>query len=489
MWAFKQFLSEGGNVKIGDVAAAPFPISEKNRASVRADAHEALSALHDSFHKETGKHLFGKDKKAIKTNSAFAGSTRHLMGNEVSDKEFAKHKRDVGDFDVFVPHQHKEDLHSHVKTGMKLGKYTVAGKNKSSVLMKHENGQVHQYDMVGAKYEKNEPSEGEQFTHSSHWGDTQKGIKGAHHKQLLNAVGLDKHKFSITHGVRSRTDEKDKGAKHPKDVSSTLFGSKAEHNKIHSFQGVSELIAKHVPKEKHQAIYDKFKDSVKSNKFNNKPAITHLASTLNIKDNLKEHILELFEAKQEVHHTSVIPLVGFSPISHMGHAADLGGKMKELPGTKHIGISGKSDVFSPEERSSILSKQWGDKNVKHHIGSPAGEVIRRAHDSLPAGKKHLHLLVGGDRLEWAKGLKASLEAGKIKEMEGKKFHNITVHTPDDVERKHGLSGTNMRTAASKGDKETFKKHLGNMFSDKETNNIMNKVKSSLDSGAIKVKRK
>jgi hypothetical protein len=29
MWAFKQFLSEGGNVKIGDVAAAPFPISEK----------------------------------------------------------------------------------------------------------------------------------------------------------------------------------------------------------------------------------------------------------------------------------------------------------------------------------------------------------------------------------------------------------------------------------------------------------------------------
>ena len=74
-------------------------------------------------------------------------------------------------------------------------------------------------------------------------------------------------------------------------------------------------------------------------------------------------------------------------------------------------------------------------------------------------------------------------------MEGKKFHNITVHTPDDVERKHGLSGTNMRTAASKGDKETFKKHLGNMFSDKETNNIMNRVKSSLASGAIKVKRK
>ena len=27
---------------------------------------------------------------------------------------------------------------------------------------------------------------------------------------------------------------------------------------------------------------------------------------------------------EEVHHASVIPLTGFSPISHMGHAQDLG---------------------------------------------------------------------------------------------------------------------------------------------------------------------
>jgi len=479
---FSQFIIEGGNVKIGSVAAAPFPISEKNRSAVRADAHEALSALHDSFHAATGKHLFGKDKKALKTNSAFAGSTRQLMGNEVSDKEFAKHKRDVGDFDTFVPNEHKEDLHKHVKEGMKLGKYTVAGKSRSSLLLKHKNGQVHQFDMVGAEYHKDEPTEGEQFTHSSNWSDTQNGIKGAHHKQLLNAVGLDKHKFSITHGVRSRTDEADKGAKHPKDVSSTLFGSKGDHSKIHSFQGVADLISKHIPKEKHQAIYDKFKDSVKQNKFNNKPALSHLANKLNLKENITE-------AKETIHHTSVIPLVGFSPISHMGHAADLGGKMKELPGTKHIGISGKSDVFSPEERSHILSKQWGDDSVQHHIGAPAGEVIRRAHDSLPAGKKHLHLLVGGDRVDFAKNLKASLEANKIKEMEGKKIDKITIHTPDDVERKHGLSGTNMRNAAAKGDRKTFQKHLGNMFSEKETTSIMNKVKGGLESGAIKVKRK
>lgn len=482
MFNFKQFILEGGNVKIGSVAAAPFPISEKNRASVRADAHEALSALHDSFHSATGKHLFGKDKKAIKTGSAYAGSTKHLMGKEISDKEFSKHKRDVGDFDVFVPHEHKEELHNHVKAGMKLGKYTVAGRSRSSILLKHENGQVHQFDMVGAKYENHEPSEGEQFTHSSHWGDTQQGIKGAHHKQLLNAVGLDKHKFSITHGVRSRTDETDEGQKHPKDVAAKLFGSKADHNKIHSFQGVVDLIAKHIPKEKHQAIYDKFKDSVKSNKFDNKAALSHLKSSLNIKDAVNE-------AKEETHHTSVVPLVGFSPISHMGHEADIGTKLKSLPGKKHIGISAKSDAFTPQERVGILKRQWNDDNINYHVTPSAGEVIAKAHNGLPkTGKKVLHILVGADRKGWAEGLKSSIQAGKIKEMEGKKFDEIHVHTPDDTERTHGMSGTKMRMAAVSGNAKEFHRHLGNMFSKDEAMSLMKKTKDAITSGKIRVKR-
>jgi hypothetical protein len=67
--------------------------------------------------------------------------------------------------------------------------------------------------------------------------------------------------------------------------------------------------------------------------------------------------LREFIYEQEVHHVSVVPLVGFSPLSHMGHAQDLGGTLSSLPGNKHVGISAKADVFTPEERKAVLNKQ------------------------------------------------------------------------------------------------------------------------------------
>lgn len=70
----------------------------------------------------------------------------------------------------------------------------------------------------------------------------------------------------ITGGVKSRTDETDKGNKDPQHVTKTLFGDKANHEDVHSFHGVTQLIKKHIPKEQHQAIYDKFVSSVGSKK-------------------------------------------------------------------------------------------------------------------------------------------------------------------------------------------------------------------------------
>jgi hypothetical protein len=195
----------------------------------------------------------------------------------------------------------------------------------------------------------------------------------------------------------------------------------------------------------------------------------------------------LRESKEQ--HTTVIPMVGFSPISHMGHATDLGGAMDKLPGSKHLGISQKADAFTPEERKHVLEKQWKNVQPSVHIVSGAGETIRHAYDSLSENNpKHLHILVGADRLGFAQGLKKSLEAGKIKEMGDKKFDSITVHTPEDKERTHGMSGTKMRAAANEGDEETFHKHLGPAFSRKESNTIMKKVKAGIDSGKIPLKR-
>ena len=497
MKTFKDFIIEGGNVKVktekGEVSAAPFKV--KNRSEQAGDVHQALSDIHDSMNKEHGIHLFGKGKKALNSGSLYAGSTRQFMNKDkskISDAEFKKHKPSVGDLDVQIPAEHKETLTSHLTPGKKFGKYTVVGTkkhgNEVSAIMRHDNGEHHQFDFEGVHYHQDEPSKGEQLLHNSSWEDTKAGIKGLHHKILLNAVGGSTHKFSITHGLRSRTDESDKGTNEPEKITNKLFGQKADHSKIESFHGVTELIKKHIPKERHQEIYDKFKSGLEKIKgVDHGPALAHLRQHLGVKDSVNE------ETEQSEQHASVIPMVGFSPISHMGHAKDLGKALKKLPGSKHIGISSKADAFAPEERKDILSRQWGDKENHVHIVGGAGESIRKAYDSMKGkGRKVLHILVGHDRKDFAHGLKKSLESGKIKEMGDNKFDEIQIHHPEDTDRSHGMSGTRMRAAANQegsvAEKE-FHNHLGPMFSREESNKVKNKIKAGIQSGQIPLKRK
>ena len=492
MLSFKRFLrqalQEGGNIKIGEVGAEPIKIT--HRPEQTQEVHNALSELHDSFHTATGHHLFGASKKALSTGSAYSGSTKSLMSKDISDSEFTKHKPTVGDIDVQIPKEHKETLAQHLQPGQKYGRYTVVGTkkhgNEVSAVMRHDDGSHHQFDFEATHYEKEEPTKGEQFLHSSDWQDTKAGIKGAHHKILISSVS-ETHKFSITHGLRPRTETgKEPGTTDPTEVSKTLFGPNADHSKITSFHGVVDLIKKHVPAERHQAIYDKFKSGVSGKtKIDNGPALAHMRKVLGVKDTVTE------ETDGETHHVSVVPMVGFSPISHMGHVKDLfKGTLDKLPGKQHIGISAKSDAFSPEERKGILERQLGNKNSSVHVVSGAGETVRKAYDSMPStGRRVLHMVVGADRASFAEGLKKSLEAGKIKEMEGNKFDEIHIHYPEDKERTHGMSGTNMRAAANSGDEKEFHRHLGPMFSKDESSKIMGKVKSGIDSGKIALKRK
>ena len=491
MLKFRQFLSEGGNIKVGDVQAAPFKVTEKTRESTASGIHNALNDLHASFHKEHGQHLFGEKKQGLSSGSIFAGSTKQLMDTKgIPSKEFVQHKPMVGDVDVQIDKEHKEKLSNHLKSGMKLGEYTVAGTkkhgNEVSAVLQHPAGHNIQIDFEGVQYKNGEPTKSEQFLHSSNWEDTKAGIKGSHHKILINAAGGDTHKFSITHGLKSRADTtKDVGITEPEGISKGLFGDKADHSKIHSFQGVAGLIKKHIPAEQHQAIYDKFKSGVERLKgTNNDAALKHLRDTLGVKDTVSE------AAKaDDTHHTTIIPLTGFAPFSHMGHALDLGSKLKSLPGTHHVGISSKAAEFTPEERTNITSRQWNDPDAKFHVVKSPGETVSRAYNSLPSGgKKVLHILVGKDREEFAKGLKDSIESGKIPELGGNKFHEVHIHTPEDEERSHGMSGTNMRIAARDGNIDEFHRHLGPMFSRKEATSLMNRVKKGIDTGTIKVKR-
>ena len=501
-------LVEGGNIAVEGGAAAPFPVTARNRQSRMDDIHHALSDLHDQYHKETGEHLFGKNKSGLKSGSTFAGSTRALMDKSIPHKSIAETMPTTGDVDAQMHHDHKNQMAKFLFPGRLIGKYMVVGTkkhgNETSAVMRHENGEHHQFDFEGVHTDPKtgEPTPGEQFLHSADFSDRQHGIKGLHHKVLLNAIAsANNQKFSITHGLRSRDSGKDDpGLSDPTDVSTALFGPNADHSKVHSFQGLSELIRDHVHPDHHAAIYQKFADSVSKLKGEHGKAIGHLEKTLGSqpaaqqeepqKPAPKPAVKKKPAAKQEEeHHASVVPLTGFSPISHMGHSQDLGGALSRLPGTKHIGISSKSDVYSPEERKHILRRQWDDPDNNVHVVKSAGDTVRRAFDSLPeSGRKVLHLLVGHDRKDFAAGLKKSLEAGKIPEMEGNKFDEIQIHHPEDGDRSHGMSGTNMRTAASKDNVDEVHRHLGSMFSRAEAEEHTKRIGDAIRSGALKVKR-
>ena len=322
LYQFHDILLEGGNVKIGEHKAEEIHVTPDSRKHLKSDVHEMLNHLHDSFHKEHGEHLFGKDKQALKSGSTFSGSTHHLMDDHISDTEFAKHKPKVGDLDVKIPKEHGEKLHAHLASGKKFGKFTVIGTKKAGndihALLKHENGKVHQVDFEKSTYEKHEPSKFDQFGRSSHWDDVKAGIKGMHHKLLLNASGGDKYKFSNIHGIKSRTDESDEWESDPKKMSHKIFGPKADHTKLHSFHGLTELIKKHLPAEQHQKIYDKLEDSLKKVKgIDSSKALAHLRKHLTLKHNESiENIYEVVDSStgMDIAKSIYKVLVGVHPL-------------------------------------------------------------------------------------------------------------------------------------------------------------------------------
>lgn len=187
---------------------------------------------------------------------------------------------------------------------------------------------------------------------------------------------------------------------------------------------------------------------------------------------------------------TVIPLMGLSPHSHMGHRYDLGEKLATLPGPRLVGISGAPGILTLSERCSILEKQWAGINCLFFPTDSAGKTIAMANKLCQDAKlKTLNILVGADRkVKQGLGLKKSLEAGKIKEMEGQFWDEINVITPDDEERTHGLSGTRMRQAIIDDDFATYLQHYGKY--DLNAESVYSLVlRPAAVSGELVVKRK
>ena len=478
MKSFLEYLHEGGALK-GPSGEVSTPISTKDRHGIANDILAALSAIHDQVEAHSRKSIYGKNRKALSTGSAFSGSSAHLVNSKISDMELHKVKPTMGDIDTQVDKDVMSALASTLQAGQIYGAYTLStikkhGNEISVLLTNPKTKQHHQIDFEGVEYSNNEPTEFESFAHSSNWEDNKNGIKGAAHKQLLNEVGLESHKFSITHGLNVRVaDPKAKataGEKDQKQISIKLFGKECS---IKSFEDVANAIKKYTPQKDWQAIITKFAERGQPE------AVARLKNIIGV--SLKEAVSS--------HSCAVTIPTGLSPVSHVGHQ-DLVDAMLKFAPVKDcwFSLSDKAGAVSGAVKLDILKMQ-SPKGINFVEVSGAGVSIRKAYDALPEGKKVLHLFGGEERQGMLDGLKKSLEQGKIKEMGALKFDAVELHNPESKRRTtsngHPTSGTNLRIALHSNDERTIADHLGAAYS-KKLSTLLKKLATD---GHIPINRK
>lgn len=186
-----------------------------------------------------------------------------------------------------------------------------------------------------------------------------------------------------------------------------------------------------------------------------------------------------------------MPLIG-SPITHMGHAQDLGFHLSAAHGaTRYVGLSTSAGKgLSVEERLTLIQQQWA------HLGSSiqflpvrnTADLFIKICDQISFGNRNLTIVVGRDRRKFAERIRLGLESGKLFEDSANAFNQISIKVPA-TERTHGLSGTAMRRAAVQGDLETFRVHLGPMFSKRVAAKLMERVADLIKTNQMDLERK
>lgn len=400
MFRFIKFLKEGGNLPFVD----PNKQHEGERVSDSIDTGrrdeekghflDMFHSINNGFNGHHGHSLFGN---ALKNNTFASGSSEVYNDPSVSTERFKKTKPTMGDYDVQIPKEHKQKLEEYLKPGQTHGKFTVVhvskGKSQVHAVLRHnETGKHHQVDFEPVEYdeETQEPKPFEKFAHNSHISDLEQGLKGVHHKLLVQSVysahakpsiisrmvGRGKNKtetqeegnaspytFSVDKGVRQKwktVGEKDgkpvvqeqpsKDAEYTKDLPTiyrTMFNrdsSEQDIKDIHSFGGLVEHIKRHIPKENHGKIFRTFANKLWG-KGSQATGLTR-------------------DADRNIKEAAYNALANHFPEQHQEHKDYVEGM--------------KSEYYSPESRMFVrgerLSKPSSDSSTNHSIPESEEEV-------------------------------------------------------------------------------------------------------------------
>jgi hypothetical protein len=208
--SFRQYFSnpqirlhEGGNVRVTDVAgnevgADKINLQNISRSYVRTRLLEFFRALND-LHKKQYKQKIWNSEADLESGYVFNGSSEHFFNVKISDDEFVKYKRKVGDVDITVPKDKRETVFALLMSlnGKQMTKnVTFVGSKQRELGKSHEcnslvniDGKINvQIDFEFLEYHEDRPSEFAKFSHSSVWEDIKAGYKGVIHKYLLQSL-------------------------------------------------------------------------------------------------------------------------------------------------------------------------------------------------------------------------------------------------------------------------------------------------------------
>lgn len=246
----------GGNISINGYTAQPIVFDKlQNRHTKTWSSLESfIGGLRDAF--------LDKHQWPLTVDYPVVGSGRSVIESTHSIVK-------IGDLDVQVYAANRDWLIQLLVVGSTYGDWTVKGTkghgNELSCIIASGETIYHQIDFQFV----DDPGSAKQvFMHSAPLYDAEAGIKGAYHKILLNAVGLDEYKFSISRGLcRRDTDEQVPFEQWEKCLVSTPEHSSIFLNtNISSFRTLVDAIKECKTRDQLDAIYNKF--------------ITHVNSTL-----------------------------------------------------------------------------------------------------------------------------------------------------------------------------------------------------------------
>lgn len=311
MITFKQFLLEGGNVRIDDHEAERIDLTKHDRTELVSKIDEALRAISAAFESEHGEPIWSE--ALLKSRKFLSGSAFHFFDEKISNDVFKRYKSSVGDIDTQVSTKLEAPLEEFLtkNKGRKFGPVTLLGYKKSAgqliTLWRLTSPRINiQIDLELVEYRGDTPTEWSNFSHSSSWEDLTAGVKGVAHKMLLRALNAPKlekvlvkaktargkdrevlsasHAFSVTNGIRQKfkpalndrgehitvngrkayhelSTAESKGETSVSKIFEYFFGaapSAAEKRKFGSFVGLIDLIKEKLPKDSWIRICDGF---------------------------------------------------------------------------------------------------------------------------------------------------------------------------------------------------------------------------------------